>query len=1086
MRILQINKFLYQKGGTETYLLSLIKLLEDNDHEVVCFSQKNQNNPVRPEEKYFMDELDLSRFSFNSLIKLPRIFWSFKAARRIKKLISQERPELVHLHNIYHQLSPSILPAIKKFHLPVVMTVHDFKLITPEYTLRADGQKPPHKGSRLIQKILNAEFRFHRWLDIYQRNIDLFITPSQFVKDQLMRAGFEEDKIKVIPHFLPAEFFPKLNNYSVQAGGYLFAYGRLDESKGFSDLLHALKELPIRGIKLKIAGNGPEEKKLKELIAELSLGQQVEFLGHQSKSEIIKLIKNSSVVINPSRVHETFGLAVLEAMALGKPVIATKTGAIPELIDNGRNGLLYEAGDIGELKEQLIKLLSDPKLSQQLAKEARAKAVKFKNPEKHLKLLLDAYQTAIKKHKNPLRRVNTLVLDIILAGTVFLLLSWPFYQLGIGESRALILNGHTSPKTANLYWRNPITPETAKELAQWDLLALDMTAQTYSAEAIKEIRKLNPQIIILAYTSANEMPTSRLNDVEPQGFGQWHNLAFGDQSAWHLKTWQGQEVVFWPGNVLMNLGVKNSNGQTYGDYLTDFYQKLLASGLWDGLLFDNTWSEACWLNADIDIDADGRKDDCAKINSQWQKNYNDFFGRLRSRIGDDYILIGNGNGDYSRYLNGRMLEGFPEYWEGGWVGQMESLAKSTAVGFSPRVNIVNSDSNNTGNKYDYQSMRFGLASALLFDAYYSFDYGPNLREHLWQYDEYKTNLGRPLQAAANLFNPLNTKFVQGVWQREFENGIALVNSTNQPQKISFDAEYEKIKSAQDQQANDGAIINQLILPANDGIILLKTLSRIYNGQFTNGSFARVYNNRDQIKRNGFFAYDGAFNGGNKVLYADLDNDGQTETIVTDKNSLTLEKAGQRKTIYPYGRNFTGGINSAIAKNNSGQTVIITAPNANGSNLIKFFDLELQATGQAFNAYSDQWKNLGATVAVCDLDGDQIDELITGAGYGGGPYVKVFRQNGELLKAWFAYNSNFRGGVNVACGIIDDSKQNKIVTGAGFSGGPHLRIFNQTGSVLGGWFAYSPSKRDGVKVVLSDMDNDGIKEIIALTENFLSK
>lgn len=1086
MKILQINKFLYPKGGTETYLLSLIKLLENNGHEVICFSQKNKNNLPRPEEKYFIDELDLSRFSLKTLLKLPRIFWSFKASRLVKKLIKQEQPELVHLHNIYHQLSPSILPAIKKFHLPIVMTVHDFKLIVPEYTLRADGQKPLHKGSWVIQKILNAEFRFHRLLKVYQKNIDLFIAPSQFVKNQLVQAGFAEMKIQVIPHFLPAEFFPKLNNSSVQAGTYLFAYGRLDESKGFSDLLYALKELPIRGIKLKIAGNGPEEKNLRELAQKLNLSNQVEFLGYQTKLEIIKLIKHSSLVINPSRVHETFGLTVLEAMAMGKAVITAKTGALPELIEDGQNGLIYETGDIGELREQLIKLLSNAEYKSKLAKAARASALKFKNPDQHLKLILNAYQTATSHYKNPLRRVNSLILNIILFGTIFLLLSWPFYNLDISESRALLLNGHTSPKTANLYWRNPITMETAKELAKWDLLALDMTAQTYSAEAIREIRRLNPQIIILAYTSANEMPVSRLNEVEPQGYGQWHDLANGDQDIWHLKTWQGQEVVFWPGNVLMNLGTKNSNGQTYGDYLTDFYAKLLSSGLWDGLLFDNTWAEACWLNAEIDIDADGQKDNCEKINSKWQQNYNNFFSRLRNQIGADYVLIGNGNGDYNRYLNGRMLEGFPEYWEGGWVGQMEALAKSTAGGFSPRVNIVNSDSNNTGNKYDYPSMRLGLLSALMFDAYYSFDYGPNLREHLWWYDEYEANLGQPLKTAVNLFNQTNTKFVQGVWQREFENGIALVNSGNQPQKISFDAEYEKIKGNQDRQTNSGAIINQIILPANDGLILLKTLSRIYNAQFNNGSFARVFAGDGQVKRNGFFAYDKNFTGGDKIIYSDLNGDGQTETISTNKNSLVLEINGRRKTAYPYGQNFNGGINSAIAKNSSGETIIITAPEKNGSNLIKFFNLELKETGQPFSAYSPIWKNLGASIATCDLNNDGADEIITGAGFGGGPHVKVFSQTGEILKEWFAYKSNFRGGVNVACGLIDETKEMKIVTGTGVTGGPHIKIFNINGELLKEWFAYSLAKRDGVKAVLSDLDNDNIKEIIALTENFLSK
>ena len=135
MKVLQINKFFYPRGGAETYLLSLISLLQKNGQPVIGFSQSNKNNLKIAGEEFFIDEIQLDKFYLKNIFKIGRIFWSFQAKKNIKKLINQENADLVHLHNIYHQISPSILPAIKKAGLPIVMTVHDFKLIDPHSTL---------------------------------------------------------------------------------------------------------------------------------------------------------------------------------------------------------------------------------------------------------------------------------------------------------------------------------------------------------------------------------------------------------------------------------------------------------------------------------------------------------------------------------------------------------------------------------------------------------------------------------------------------------------------------------------------------------------------------------------------------------------------------------------------------------------------------------------------------------------------------------------------------------------------------------------------------------------------------------------
>ena len=152
MKILQINKFLYPRGGAETYLFGLSELLKKNGHEVIYFSQKNPKNISTDNKKFFVSDLELGKFSFGMLFKVGRIFWSFEAERKIAKLIKKEKPDIVHIHNIYHQISPSILRAIKKAGIPIVMTVHDFKLIDPNYTLAKRSLY-----SLLLQEKINYE-----------------------------------------------------------------------------------------------------------------------------------------------------------------------------------------------------------------------------------------------------------------------------------------------------------------------------------------------------------------------------------------------------------------------------------------------------------------------------------------------------------------------------------------------------------------------------------------------------------------------------------------------------------------------------------------------------------------------------------------------------------------------------------------------------------------------------------------------------------------------------------------------------------------------------------------------------------------
>jgi hypothetical protein len=658
--------------------------------------------------------------------------------------------------------------------------------------------------------------------------------------------------------------------------------------------------------------------------------------------------------------------------------------------------------------------------------------------------------------------------------------------LPLSASWAFDLPNHNYPRTANLFWKTPLTPEETKELAKWDVVVLAMRAQDVSREAILELRRLNPKIIILAYTSATEVPRELLKEVEPDGVGPWHDLTGGIKNQWYLKTYAGENVIFWSGNVCTNPRSTDENGISYAAYLADFYQnKILSTGLWDGLFFDNTWQTVAWLNANIDIDNDGQPDSTEKINSLWREGEQGLFTKLRQKFGNRYLIIGNGDGEFGDLTNGRMFEDFPLYWEGGWVGSIKKYESLNTNGYLPRLNIINSDSNNTGDQNDFTAMRLGLASALLYDGYYSFDYGPQLREHLWWYDEFNFKLGQPKSAPINLKDN-SSEIKRGVWKREFINGLVLVNSTDNQEKLKFDSEYERLHGQQDPQTNNGQIINELILNPFDGAILLRPIEAINNAVFVNGSFARIFNSNGQNIRTGFFAYTPLFKGSSKVITADINTDGRLETVSANHQQVAVSDADQQPIAswHPYGEKYSGSISLALADlNGDGQKEIITAPETGGANLIKIFSWQGEIINPGWHAFSKNWQKLGANVAVGDISGDGQKEIIVGAGAGGGPHVRIFDKNGKLISSgFFAYSAKTRSGVNLASADINGDKVDEIIAGAGFGSAPEVKIFSGQGRLLGSWLAYSSQSRTGVKVTTSDLDEDGVSEILALTTN----
>lgn len=404
MKILQINKFHFPQGGADAYYLRLSELLRVAGHRVVFFSTDNQKNELSVFSKYFAESIDYNggRLGFfKKAVYAFRLIYNFEARRKLVGLLEKERVGIAHLHNIYHQLSPAIIGALKKRGIPVVMHLHDYKIICPNYKLfrrgkiceRCVGGKFYHcffgrclKNSYLKSLAAMIEAYLHGPILRTYEKIDLFIAPSEFMKNMAVRHGIPEAKIAAIPNFSPA-----VPAVTAPDGDYFFYFGRLSEEKGLHVLLEAMKYAPAA--RLKIAGDGPLADQLRRDILRLGLENRVEMLGRLEGEKLGSAIAAARAVIAPSIWHENMPLAVLEALARGKAVIASRAGGLEEIIQDGENGFLFEAGNRRELGK-IIGRFDRRKFS------AAGQALPEKySAENHLRLTMDVYQKVLANFK---------------------------------------------------------------------------------------------------------------------------------------------------------------------------------------------------------------------------------------------------------------------------------------------------------------------------------------------------------------------------------------------------------------------------------------------------------------------------------------------------------------------------------------------------------------------------------------------------------------------------------------------------------------------------------------------------------------
>jgi glycosyltransferase involved in cell wall biosynthesis len=386
MRILQIHNHYHRQplGGEMAVMEHEAGLLRSAGHEVIRYERSNA---------------EIEDYGPVNRLALPRrIIWASDTVRELRTLIRSEQPDLAHFHNTFAVISPAAYYACQKSGIPVVQTLHNYRLFCLNAFFFRDGRvcedcvgkTPPWPGvlhacyhdSRTQSAGVAAMLAAHRVLRTWQTRVDMYIALTEFTRRKFIEGGLPPDKLVVKPNFVQPD-----PGQGKGKGEYALYVGRLSTEKGIDTLLKAWGQLGGK-IPLKIAGDGP-------LLGGGKPSSGVEWLGWQSKDQVIALMKEAFVLIMPSVWYENFPVVVAEAYAVGLPIIASDLGSLASLVDSGRTGLHFHSGDPGDLAGKVEWLLVHPAEHKRMRQEARSEFEARYTPERNYQMLMDIYETAL-------------------------------------------------------------------------------------------------------------------------------------------------------------------------------------------------------------------------------------------------------------------------------------------------------------------------------------------------------------------------------------------------------------------------------------------------------------------------------------------------------------------------------------------------------------------------------------------------------------------------------------------------------------------------------------------------------------------
>lgn len=404
MKILLVNKYFNVHGGSETYFFGLAELLKKAGHEVIYFSMQDERNLPCAQSEYFVSNVefngDLS--TWDKLKAALRMVYSFEAKKKISALIEKEKPDIIHINLFHRVLTASIVDAAKKYDIPVVFTMHDLNCICPNHVMLDHGEicedclhgnylncikRVCFKESRAKCIMAALESEFNKQSGLYNK-IDLFITPSEFYKRKMQESGLTRSPIVHMKNFLPAQTV-----YSVQGtrGKYVLYYGRLSREKGILTLVRAMKK--IQKVPLVIIGTGLEEEMIRQEVHRLDLEDRVTLAGFKSGEALWRCVRESACVVVPSEWYEASGYTACEAQAMGKPVVVTDAGGLPENIIDGETGFVCKMKNEAALAETIEKMvsLSDDSYNE-MAQRAAENAKRLFDADLYVQELTKLYQ----------------------------------------------------------------------------------------------------------------------------------------------------------------------------------------------------------------------------------------------------------------------------------------------------------------------------------------------------------------------------------------------------------------------------------------------------------------------------------------------------------------------------------------------------------------------------------------------------------------------------------------------------------------------------------------------------------------------
>ncbi|MBC8120610.1 MAG: glycosyltransferase family 4 protein [Gemmatimonadaceae bacterium] len=393
--VLNISQNYFVRGGSDRYFFSLTELLEGKGHRVIPFTAQHSENQPTEWARYFPDAVDFQSPSAGDLLDF---IYSRRARQALERLLAEPRPDIAHLQIYYGQLTTAILGPLRRAGIPIVQTLHEYKLVCPVYTLLREGQPCQdcdgkhfwkavvnrcNRGS-LSRSLLSATEAYVSQAMGAIAGVDRFICVSEFQRQKLIELGVDSDKLVTIHNFVDVTSIP----VNQRRGEYLLYFGRIERLKGIFTLIEAAA--PLTTVPLLIAGEGAARAEAEALVERRGLSH-IRFVGSKHGKELQELIARSLCCVLPSEWFENCPMSVLESYAHSRPVIGADIGGIPELVEVGEDGWLFPAGDVGKLRERLAGIIADPDAALALGLAGRRKVERRFSRDWHYGRVMDVY-----------------------------------------------------------------------------------------------------------------------------------------------------------------------------------------------------------------------------------------------------------------------------------------------------------------------------------------------------------------------------------------------------------------------------------------------------------------------------------------------------------------------------------------------------------------------------------------------------------------------------------------------------------------------------------------------------------------------